>query len=217
MLTGSQLRVNLGGEIIQDDFLHLSPNQRIMKFNAFILLAFLLSCQPAKVEQHAEPTISNKASSERVDFDAKFKALGIELMPASNPVANYVNAVRTGNLIFLAGKGPNLPEGGYITGKVGADLTIEEGYNAARLVGLAQLAVLKAELGDLNKVKRIVKVLGMVNCTADFTNQPEVVNGFSDLMVEVFGEKGKHARSAVGMGSLPRNIAVEVEAIIEVE
>ncbi|MDM9630160.1 RidA family protein [Robiginitalea aurantiaca] len=148
--------------------------------------------------------------------EAKLKDIGIELPKASNPVANYVNAVRVGNLIFLAGKGPKKTDGTYITGKVGADLTVEQGYEAARIAGINQLAVLKAELGNLNKVKRLVKVLGMVNATPDFGNQPEVVNGFSDLMVEVFGERGKHARAAVGMGSLPRGIAVEVEMIVEV-
>ena len=148
--------------------------------------------------------------------EAKLKALGIELPAADAPVANYVNAVRTGNLIFLAGKGPNLPGGGYVTGQVGTDLTIEQGYEAARLTGIAHLAVLRSELGSLDRVVRVVKVLGMVNAAPGFTQQPEVINGYSDLMVEVFGEKGKHARSAVGMGSLPRNIAVEVETIVEV-
>ena len=148
--------------------------------------------------------------------EAKLAELGIELPEVSPPVANYVNAVRTGNLLFLAGKGPNKPEGGYVTGKLGADLSIEEGYEAAKLTGIAQLAVLKAELGNLNKVKRIVKVLGMVNSAPDFTEQPSVVNGFSDLMVEVFGDRGKHARAAVGMGALPTNIAIEVEMIVEV-
>ncbi|MEJ2162068.1 MAG: RidA family protein [Robiginitalea sp.] len=142
--------------------------------------------------------------------------LDIQLPVPSSPVANYVNAVQSGNLIFMAGKGPKNAEGEYVTGKVGEDLTVEEGYLAARLVGINQLAVLKAELGNLNKVKRIVKVLGMVNATPDFGNQPEVVNGFSDLMVEVFGERGKHARAAVGMGSLPRGIAVEIEMVVEV-
>lgn len=148
--------------------------------------------------------------------EARLQELGIELPEAATPVANYVNAVRAGNLIFLAGKGPKQADGNYITGKVGQDLTQEEGYQAARVTAINQLAVLKAELGDLSKVKRIVKVLGMVNATPEFTNQPEVVNGFSDLMVEVFGENGKHARAAVGMGSLPRNIAVEVELVVEV-
>jgi enamine deaminase RidA (YjgF/YER057c/UK114 family) len=129
-----------------------------------------------------------------------------------------VRAVRTGNLVFLAGHGPARPEGGYITGKVGKDLTQEEGYEAAKVVGLALLSSLKKEIGDLSKVKRIVKVLGMVNCTPEFGNQPEVINGFSDLMVKVFGEeKGKHARSAVGMMALPRNISVEIEMIVEIE
>lgn len=149
--------------------------------------------------------------------EEKLKELGIVLKEPAVPVANYVNAVRTGNLIFLAGKGPRTPEGELVTGKLGDNLSVEKGYEAARAVAILQLAVLKAELGDLNKVKRIVKVLGMVNATPDFTNHPEVINGFSDLMVEVFGEKGKHARAAVGMGSLPRNIAVEIELIVEVE
>ena len=151
------------------------------------------------------------------DPESKLQELGITLNVPSKPVANYVNAVRTGNLIFLAGKGPRTPEGELVTGKLGDDLTVEQGYEAARAVAILQLAVLKAELGDLNKVNRIVKVLGMVNATPDFTDHPEVIYGFSDLMVEVFGEKGKHARAAVGMGSLPRNIAVEIELIVEVE
>ena len=149
------------------------------------------------------------------DVEQRLIELGIELPEAANPVANYVNAVRTGNLVFLAGKGPS-KDGEYIRGKVGVDLTIEEGYEAARLTGIQQLAVLKAEIGDLNRVVRTVKVLGMVNAGPDFTDQPEVINGFSDLMVEVFGERGKHARAAVGMGSLPRNIACEIEMIVEV-
>jgi len=149
--------------------------------------------------------------------EENLKKSGIELPVPQKPVANYVNAVRTGNLIFLAGKGPSKPDGSLITGKVGKDLTVQQGYEAARLTAINQLAVLKAELGSLNKVKRIVKVLGMVNCSEDFTDQPKVINGYSDLMVEIFGEKGKHARSAVGMYALPMNIAVEVEMIVEVE
>ena len=151
------------------------------------------------------------------DPEARLAELGIELPTPSVPVANYVNAVTTGNLVFMAGKGPSRPEGGYVTGKVGADLSIEEGYQAARLTGIAQLAALKAEVRDLNRVKRIVKVLGMVNAGPDFTQHPEVINGFSDLMVEVFGDRGKHARAAVGMVSLPRDIAVEIEMIVEIE
>ena len=151
------------------------------------------------------------------DAEAKIKEKGIVLTTPSKPVANYVNAVRVGNLLFLAGKGPTKPDGSNITGKVGKDLTIEQGYEAARLTAINHLSVLKAELGSLNKVKRIVKVLGMVNCSEDFKDQPKVINGYSDLMVEIFGEKGKHARSAVGMNSLPNGIAVEVEVIVEIE
>lgn len=151
------------------------------------------------------------------DAESRLKEKGIVLNTPGKPVANYVNAVRVGNLLYLAGKGPTKPDGSNITGKVGKDLTIEQGYEAARLTALNHLAVLKAELGSLNKVKRIVKVLGMVNCTEDFKDQPKVINGYSDLMVEIFGDKGKHARSAVGMYALPSNIAVEVEVIVEVE
>ncbi|MBT8184572.1 MAG: RidA family protein [Eudoraea sp.] len=153
---------------------------------------------------------------ESYDPEARLQEMGITLSTPSAPVANYVNAVRTGNLIFLAGKGPRKADGENITGKLGADLTIEEGYEAARITGINQLSVLKAELGNLNKVKRVVKVKGMVNAVPDFTDHPKVVNGYSDLMVAVFGDQGKHARAAVGMGSLPSNIAVEIEMIVEV-
>ncbi|MCK6617299.1 MAG: RidA family protein [Cyclobacteriaceae bacterium] len=151
------------------------------------------------------------------DPEAKLKEMKIELFTPPAPMANYVRAVRTGNLIFLAGHGPTKADGTNIQGKVGKDLSVEEGYMAARQVGIAMLSTLKAEIGDLKRVKRIVKVLGMVNCTDGFTDQPKVINGFSDLMVAVFGTKGMHARSAVGMVSLPSNIAVEVEMIVEVE
>lgn len=151
------------------------------------------------------------------DPEARLRELGIELHAPGKPIANYVHVVRSGNLLFLAGKGPSDSSGNYITGKVGKDITQEQGQQAARLTAINQIAVLKAELGDLNKVKRIVKVLGMVNCEPDFKDHPAVINGFSDLMVEVFGEKGKHARSAVGMCSLPRNMAVEIELVVEVE
>lgn len=152
-----------------------------------------------------------------VDPERRLKELGIELPTAPEPVANYVNGVRTGNLIFLAGKGPKRADGSEITGKLGADVSIEEGYEGARLTAINQLAVLKEMLGDLRKVKRVVKVLGMVNSDPEFVQQPAVINGFSDLMVEVFGERGRHARAAVGMASLPRGQAVEIEMIVEVE
>lgn len=151
------------------------------------------------------------------DAEAKLKEKGIILSIPSSPVANYVNVVRVGNLLYLAGKGPSRQDGTYVIGKVGKDLSIDQGYEAARLTALAHLAVIRAELGSLNKVRRIVKVLGMVNCTEDFKDQPKVINGYSDLMVEIFGDKGKHARSAVGMHALPLGIAVEVEVIVEVE
>jgi len=151
------------------------------------------------------------------NIDKKLAELGIELPKTPKPLANYVNAVRVDNTIYLSGKGPRKADGTYITGKVGKDMTVEEAQEAARLVGINQLAALKEFIGNLDKVKRIVKVLGMVNCTTDFTQQPNVINGFSDLMVEVFGEKGRHARSAVGMGSLPANIPVEIEMIVEIE
>ncbi len=156
-----------------------------------------------------------------IDFmsaEKRIAELGIDLNQPSSPIANYVPAVRCGNLVFLSGHGPRRGESSeMVTGKLGSDLSVEEGYDAARLVGVQLLASLKRELGDLDKVKRCVKALGMVNGTPDFTDQPGVINGFSDLMVEVFGENGKHARSAVGMGSLPNNIAVEIELIVEVK
>jgi len=151
------------------------------------------------------------------DAEARLKEKGIVLATPSSPVANYVNAVRVGNLLYLAGKGPTKPDNTNITGKVGRDLTIEQGYEAARLTAINHLAVIKNELGSLNKVKRIVKVLGMVNCTEDFKDQPKVINGYSDMMVEIFFFFCKHARSAVGMYALPFNMAVEVEVIVEIE
>jgi enamine deaminase RidA (YjgF/YER057c/UK114 family) len=157
------------------------------------------------------------AFSQKVDFDKKLKELGIELSPPSKPVANYVKAVRVGNLLFLSGHGPTKADGSNITGKVGKDLTVEQGYEAAKLTAAGLISTLKAELGDLNKVKRVVKVNGWVNSTPDFGDQPKVINGCSDLMVALFGEKGKHARAAMGAGSLPSNIAVEIEMVIEVE
>jgi len=147
----------------------------------------------------------------------KLAAANIVLPNLSAPVANYVNVVRTGNLLYLSGKGPSDPSGKYITGKLGTNLSIEEGYAAARLTAINQLAVLKKELGELSKIKRVVKVLGFVNSSADFYDQPKVMNGFSDLMVLALGEKGKHARSAIGTNTLPFNMAVEVELIVEIE
>jgi len=150
--------------------------------------------------------------------EQKLKDMGIEIKKKEPVTSKIVSAVRTGNLVFLSGHGPTRPDGTNVVGKLGADLTIEQGQEAARFTGIQLLTSLKAEIGDLNKVKRIVKVLGMVNSTPDFVQSPAVINGFTDLMLEVFGEeKGKHARSAVSMVSLPNGIAVEIEMIVEIE
>ncbi|TFG75746.1 MAG: RidA family protein [Flavobacteriales bacterium] len=189
-------------------------------FVSMLALTIIFSCNRShEGEPHADaekPMQVVEKAEAGYDPESNLKDLGITLPTPSAPVANYVNAVRTGNLIFLAGKGPLKSDGEYILGKLGGDLSIEEGYEAARVTGINQLAVLKAELGNLNKVKRIVRVIGMVNAVPEFTDQPKVINGYSDLMVAIFGDKGKHARAAVGMGSLPNNIAVEVEMIVEV-
>lgn len=162
---------------------------------------------------------SGSAGSEEVvaDPEARLAALGIELPTPPDPVANYVRAVQTGNLVYTSGHGPLRPEGGYVTGKLGRDLTLEQGYEAARLTAIALLASLRKEIGDLNRVRRVVKVTGMVNSDPAFADQPKVINGCSDLLVEVFGERGRHARAAVGMASLPMGIAVEIEMVVEIE
>jgi len=150
-------------------------------------------------------------------IEARLKELGITLPDPGPPMGTYVHAVQTGNLVYLAGKGPFDPKGGPMpSGKVGGNVTIEKAYQDARTVGLTLIAVLKSNLGDLDRVNRVVKVLGMVNAVPEFTEHPKVINGCSDLFVEVLGEAGKHARSAVGMGSLPMGIPVEIEVIVEV-
>ena len=170
-----------------------------------ILLSFLFSLH----------FIAGCAQSEP---EKKLKEMNLTLNVMSKPIANYVKYVKTGNLVFLSGHGPINDKGQNVTGKLGKDLTIEEGYAAARLVCLDLLSTLKdATGGDLGKVKRIVKILGLVNCTPEFADQPKVMNGCSDLLVAVFGEKGKHARSAVGTNALPGNIAVEIEMVVELE
>ncbi|ETD82840.1 RidA family protein [Rhodobacter capsulatus] len=149
-------------------------------------------------------------------IEARLSALNITLPDAPAPAANYVPFVRTGNQIFVSGQVSSGPDG-FIKGKLGADMSVEEGAAAARRCGLALIAQARAAVGDLDRVKRVVKLVGFVNSTADFTDQPKVVNGCSDLMVEVFGEAGRHARSAVSAASLPFGVAVEIEAIFEVE
>lgn len=147
----------------------------------------------------------------------RLKELHIELSTPVQPIANYVTHVQSGNLLYLSGHAFCGAPSAVDIGKLGRDLTTEQGYQAARNAGVCVLATIKAALGELSRVKRIVRVLGMVNSTDDFTDHPKVINGFSDLMVEVFGEKGKHVRSAVGMGSLPGGIAVEIEVTLEIE
>ena len=151
-----------------------------------------------------------------MSVEARLKSLGIELTSVPAPLANYVPFVITGNLLYLSGQGPREPDGTFHTGKVGQGVTTEQAYQDARLTGLNLLAVMNGALGGLDRVERVVKLLGMVNGTPEFLEHPQVINGCSDLMVEVFEEKGRHARSAVGMGSLPNNITVEIEAIIEI-
>lgn len=176
-----------------------------MKKN-WIILLLLLNATTVAIAQDEKPSP-----------EARLKDLGIQLITPSKPVANYVKAMRSGNMVYLSGHGPDKPGGGLVTGKVITDLTIEQAIEAARMVGISLLSTLKAEIGDLGKVKRIVKVFGMVNAPPTFDQQPKVINGFSDLMVAVFGEDGRHARSAIGVASLPFNIPVEIEMIVELK
>ena len=164
-------------------------------------------------------TFETRENTDLYDYDVeeRIAELGLELRIPGVPVANYVNAVTAGDLVFMAGKGPRSGEKSFVTGKVGSDLTLDQGYEASSLAAIEQLSALKAEIGDLNRVVRIVKVLGMVNADPEFTDHSKVINGFSDLMVEVFGERGKHARAAVGMSSLPLGFACEVEMVVQVK
>ncbi len=175
-----------------------------------ILILIISACNST------DEKVKNVENLYSYDVEERIRELGIELGKPNKPVANYLNSVRSGNLVFMSGAGPRKSDGEYITGKVGGDLTIEEGYEAAKLTAIVLLSALKDQVGDLNKVERIIKVNGMVNADPSFTQQPAVINGFSDLMVEIFGERGKHARAAVGMGSLPMNIACEIEMIVQV-
>jgi len=147
----------------------------------------------------------------------RLKELGLELPPVATPIANFVTHVQEGNMLYLSGQGPREADGHLHKGKLGGGISIEEGYAHARLTGLNLLAAAHHALGDLGRVKRVVKLLGMVNAVPEFEDHPKVINGCSDLLVNVFGERGRHARSAVGFGSLPGNITVEIEAIFAVE
>jgi 6-phosphogluconolactonase len=155
--------------------------------------------------------------TKNVDPEERIKALGIQLIPPTAPIANYVKVVESGNLLFLSGHGPDKPGGGLVIGKVGVDLTMEQGQEAARFTAISLISTLKAHVGDLNKIKRVVKVMGLVNCDASFTQQPQVMNGCSNLLVDVFGDNGKHVRTSVGTNALPNNIAIEIEMIVELK
>jgi enamine deaminase RidA (YjgF/YER057c/UK114 family) len=150
-------------------------------------------------------------------IEKRLEDLGITLPPPAKPVANYVTTVQTGNLVFTSGHGPGSGEGKIYKSQLGTDATVEEGYQSARVVAINLISTLKNALGDLERIKRVVKVVGFVNSAPTFTAQPAVVNGASDLFVEVFGDKGRHARSAVGMSQLPGGIPVEIELVVEIE
>ena len=166
-----------------------------MKKIFYLLLLLIVACVPEKKDQDSN-----------FDPESKLKELGIELMIPSDPVANYINTVQSGNLLFISGKGPLKNDGEYIKGKLGYDLTIDQGYQAARATGINLISTIKSAIGDLKNVKQIIRVNGMVNSASNFTDQPKVINGCSDLLVEVFGDRGKHTRVALGMNSLPMNI-----------
>ena len=182
-----------------------------VKIQMALLIILIAGCSTPKSDNtELEPLYS-------YDVEERLVELGIVLAdPQLPPGLSIELAVQSGNLIYLSGNGPILPNGDKFAGKVGTDLTIDQGYDAARITAINQLSVLMAHIGDLNKVEKIVKVLGMVNAEPSFTQHPAVINGFSDLMIEVFGERGRHARSAVGMTSLPWNLACEVELIVQI-
>jgi enamine deaminase RidA (YjgF/YER057c/UK114 family) len=160
---------------------------------------------------------SNHKKETSMSAEARLKELGIVLPKVPTPVANYVPYRLAGNLLFLSGQGPRDEKGNTLSGKVGAEITVEEGYKRARLIGLGLLAATRQALGSLDRVEAVLKVLGMVNAVPEFKDHPKVINGCSDLFVDVLGDAGKHARSAVGMGSLPNQISVEIEAVLAVK
>lgn len=180
------------------------------KLSAFFSLILLINTSMALAS-------SEKSRHMQTNPDEKVKQLGLTLKDKGKPTATFVYAVRTGDLLFTAGHISVTPKGEIIKGKLGKDLTTEQGAEAARMAGISVLATIKQQLGSLSKVKRLVKVTGMINATPEFTQHSQVMNGFSDLMIEVFGENGQHARSAVGMGSLPVDAAVEIEVVLEVK
>ncbi len=183
--------------------------------------ASLAASPRPSAQREAQPVqvgIDQKEDNQEDDIDQKLAALGEELPPASNSIGIYRSVVIVDNMAYLAGHIPRTPAGEVMRGKLGVDVSLEEGQAAARRSGLAMLASLKAELGSLNRVKRLVKTTGMVNCSAEFVDQPKVINGCSQLFKDLFGEeRGVGARAAVGMNSLPAGAIVEIEAIFEIE
>ena len=179
-------------------------------------LIFLMGCGQNTPTSEEEDVIIPMEMSDGIDAEKRIEEAGITLIMPNPPTANYLKAKRIGNMVYLAGHGPDRPDGSQVIGKLGSALSLEEGVEAARFTGISLLSSLKAEIGDLNKVKNIVRAQGMVNADPSFIQHSQVINGFSDLMVEIFGEKGKHARAAIGMSSLPNNIAVEIDMIVEV-
>jgi enamine deaminase RidA (YjgF/YER057c/UK114 family) len=179
--------------------------------NSFALIYFVMILLLCPVFSGAQ------SNTKHPDYEKRLTELGIHLTIPKKPTANFVRTRRVGNLVFLSGHGPDKPEGGRVVGKLGKDLTIEQGQEAARLACISLLSSLRAEIGNLNKVKKIVSVLGMVNADPSFDQHSKVINGCSDLLVEIFGENGKHVRSAVGMSSLAFNQAVEIEMVVELK
>lgn len=183
-----------------------------MKYFFLYIFILLSACNPKTSEAKKSEILYN------YNVEEKIAELGIELNPQKIPVGLKIQmATQSGNMIYLSGNGPISASGERIEGKVGVDLTTKQGYEAARLTAINHLSVLKEQIGDLNKVVRIVKVFGMVNCDTSYTEHPKVINGYSEVMLEVFGERGKHSRSAVGMNSLPWNLACEIETIVEIQ
>jgi enamine deaminase RidA (YjgF/YER057c/UK114 family) len=188
---------------------------KIKNFIFLIILTGFFYPSASKAQSNTFPPPN--AQSTNKDPETIAKELGIVWKKPGTPTANFISAVRVGNLVYLSGQGPHKDDGTWLVGKVGSEFNLEQAQAAARLTGINLLQALRNEVGNLNNVKRIVKVLGMVNAVPSFDQHSQVINGFSDLMVEVFGENGRHARSAIGLGSLPRNIPVEIEMIVELK
>ncbi|SHN24089.1 Enamine deaminase RidA, house cleaning of reactive enamine intermediates, YjgF/YER057c/UK114 family [Cyclobacterium lianum] len=187
-----------------------------LTFLSILSIFCLLSCGEKETTVSTENQESTTTHvGDGIDAEQRIKDLGITLIEPNAPTANYLKAKTAGNMVYLAGHGPDRPDGTQVIGKLGSELELEQGIEAARFTGISLLSSLKAEIGDLNRVKNIVRAQGMVNASPDFKQHSQVINGFSDLMVEVFGDKGKHARAAIGMSSLPNNIAVEIDMIVE--